>query len=177
MAGRGLNTSGNVCFMPPNLKLNAVAFISPQNYPILIRTFTKQEDPVKYHYIAHTSLDVIEERVTAGGKGCECYLGLLFAMEDVAVYGYITPLKVKIVTAFPLTDSVVRDVEIATIFKALHMAYYSSVSNPFLRLESSRENGGEQSALLGVGSSKWKIFMRRIDEISRLVGTTNTSPL
>ena len=62
MAGRGLNTSGNVCFMPPNLKLNAVAFISPQNYPILIKTFTKQEDPVKYHYIAHTSLDVIEER-------------------------------------------------------------------------------------------------------------------
>ena len=48
--------------MPPNLKLNAVAFISPQNYPILIRTFVKQEDPVKYHYIAHTSLDVIEER-------------------------------------------------------------------------------------------------------------------
>ena len=121
--------------MPPNLKLNAVAFISPQNYPILIRTFVKQEDPVKYHYIAHTSLDIIEERgsclhflfwiqkrntnpsriVTAGGKACECYLGLLFAMEDIAVYGYITPLKVKIVIAFPLTDSVVRDAEITTV--------------------------------------------------------------
>lgn len=48
--------------MPPNLKLNAVAFISPQNYPILIKTFVKHEDPVKYHYIAHTSLDIIEER-------------------------------------------------------------------------------------------------------------------
>jgi hypothetical protein len=43
--------------------LNAVAFISPQNHPILIRTFTKQDDhAIKYHYIAHTSLDVIEER-------------------------------------------------------------------------------------------------------------------
>ena len=120
--------------MPPNLKLNAVAFISPQNYPILIKTFVKHEDPVKYHYIAHTSLDIIEERgswlhsvlgtvrsansrriVTAGGKACECYLGLLFAMEDVAVYGYITPLKVKIVIALPLTDSVVRDAEITTV--------------------------------------------------------------
>ena len=121
--------------MPPNLKLNAVAFISPQNYPILIRTFIKQEDPVKYHYFAHTSLDIIEERgscllfvpntkgivltpsriVTAGGKACECYLGLLFAMEDIAVYGYITPLKVKIVIAFPLTDSVVRDAEITAV--------------------------------------------------------------
>ena len=132
--GRGLHKIRRR-FMPPNLKLNAVAFISPQNYPILIRTFVKQEDPVKYHYIAHTSLDIIEERgscllflfciqkritdpsriVTAGGKACECYLGLLFAMEDIAVYGYITPLKVKIVIAFPLTDSVVRDAEITTV--------------------------------------------------------------
>jgi hypothetical protein len=55
------------------------------------------------------------------------------------------------------------------------MAYYSSVSNPFLRLEGSKENGGEQSSLLGVGSSKWKFLMYRIDEISRLVGTTNAS--
>jgi len=46
--------------MPPQ-RLNAVAFISPQNHPILIRTFKKQ-DELKYHYIAHTSLDVIEER-------------------------------------------------------------------------------------------------------------------
>jgi hypothetical protein len=33
-------------------------------------------------------------------------------MEDVAVYGYITPLKVKIVLALALSDSVVRDLEI-----------------------------------------------------------------
>jgi hypothetical protein len=49
--------------MAPNLKLNAVVFISPQNHPILIRTFSKQDGhAIKYHYIAHTSLDVIEER-------------------------------------------------------------------------------------------------------------------
>ncbi|KAF8165367.1 Sedlin [Crassisporium funariophilum] len=162
--------------MPPNLKLNAVAFISPQNHPILIRTFNKQEDhAIKYHYIAHTSLDVIEERVIAGGKSCDCYLGLLFSMEDVAVYGYITPLKVKIVIALPLSDSVVRDVEITTIFKALHMAYYSSVSNPFLRLENPSDTGGEQSPLLLVGSSKWNNFKRRVDEISWVVGNTSMS--
>ena len=49
--------------MAPNLRLNAVAFVSPQNHPILIRTFIKQEEyAIKYHYIAHTSLDIIEER-------------------------------------------------------------------------------------------------------------------
>lgn len=47
--------------MAPLLRLNAVAFISPQNHPILIRTFEKG-DELKYHYVAHTSLDVIEER-------------------------------------------------------------------------------------------------------------------
>lgn len=49
--------------MPPGLKLNAVAFVSPQNHPILIRTFNKQDEhEIKYHYITHTSLDVVDER-------------------------------------------------------------------------------------------------------------------
>ncbi|KAG6821254.1 hypothetical protein H0H93_002364 [Arthromyces matolae] len=102
--------------MAPNLRLNAVAFISPQNHPILIQTFAKQDEhSIKYHYIAHTSLDVIEERVNAAGKPTDCYLGLLYAMEDVAVYGYITPLKVKIVIAIALSDSVVKDMEVVMV--------------------------------------------------------------
>ena len=36
-------------------------------------------------------------------------------MEDVAVYGYITPLKVKIIIALALTDSVVRDADVITV--------------------------------------------------------------
>ena len=36
-------------------------------------------------------------------------------MEDVAVYGYITPLKVKIVLALALTDSVVKDADIINV--------------------------------------------------------------
>lgn len=117
--------------MAPPLKLNAIAFISPQNYPILIRTTAKDE--LKYHYIAHTSLDVIEERgescavfrcrsrrtggfvANSGNKSTDCYLGLLYAMEDVAVYGYMTPLKVKIVLALALSDNVVRDAEVCMV--------------------------------------------------------------
>lgn len=53
--------------MAPQLQLQAVAFISPQNHPILVRSFAnanfkKHDDDLKYHYIAHTSLDVIDER-------------------------------------------------------------------------------------------------------------------
>lgn len=47
--------------MPQPLRVNAVALISPESHPILIRTFQKG-DELKYHYVAHTSLDVIEER-------------------------------------------------------------------------------------------------------------------
>ena len=36
-------------------------------------------------------------------------------MEDVAVYGYVTPLKVKIVLALALSDSVVKDVEVIMV--------------------------------------------------------------
>ncbi|KAF7790092.1 hypothetical protein EIP86_001042 [Pleurotus ostreatoroseus] len=102
--------------MPPQLRLNAVAFVSPQNHPILIRTFGQQpKDELKYHYIAHTSLDVIEERISAANanKSVECYLGLLF-VEDVAVYGFMTPLKVKIIIALELSDAVVRDADVIT---------------------------------------------------------------
>lgn len=119
--------------MAPNLRLNAVAFISSNNHPIFIRTFTKQDEhAIKYHYIAHTSLDVIEERgqlsrlpfcrlmhrciaVNSSTKATDCYLGLLYTMEDVAVYGYITPLKVKIVLALALSDSVVKDLEVTMV--------------------------------------------------------------
>lgn len=47
--------------MPPQLRINAVAFISSQNAPILIHTYGNQQE-LKYQYIAHTSLDIFEER-------------------------------------------------------------------------------------------------------------------
>jgi len=143
--------------MAPPLRPNAVAFISPQNHPILIRTLEKG-DELKYHYVAHTSLDVIEERTNGPTKSNDCYLGLLYAMDDIAAYGYITPLKMKIVLALPLTDSVVRDAEVIMTFKALHLAYYHASSNPFIRLHDTPT---------GVGSAKWKRFRQKVDEISR----------
>ncbi|KAF8655305.1 hypothetical protein AX16_003202 [Volvariella volvacea WC 439] len=162
--------------MAPNFRMNAVAFISPQNHPILIRTFSGQDEyAIKYHYIAHTSLDVIDERVHSGSKSTDCYLGFLYALEDVAVYGYITPLKVKIILALALSDSVIRDLEINSIFKALHMAYYASISNPFLKLNPTVDGYSDHSPYLLVGSAKWKSFRRRVDEIVKAVGNMQTS--
>ncbi|KAI0070565.1 Sedlin [Panus rudis PR-1116 ss-1] len=157
--------------MPPPLRLNAVAFVSPQNHPILIRTFSQsREDELKYHYIAHTSLDVIDERIMAAvaAKSNDPYLGLLY-VEDVAVYGYMTPLKVKIIITLELTDAVVKDIDVITIFRALHTAYRRSVGNPFLRLNTPAENITDHSILVSAGSPRWKAFRKRIDEIGKAV--------
>lgn len=58
---------------------------------------------------------LLTDAVNANTKSAECYLGLLYAMEDVAVYGYVTPLKVKIVLALALSDFVVRDADIISV--------------------------------------------------------------
>ena len=50
------------------------------------------------------------------------------------------------------------------------MAYYSAVSNPFLKFDTSMEVSNDHSRHL-VGSPKWKNFRIRVDEISRVVGS------
>ena len=46
-----------------SLEIRAMAFISSQNHPMLVRTFKgREEDELKFHYVAHTALDVMEER-------------------------------------------------------------------------------------------------------------------
>ncbi|KZT72489.1 Sedlin [Daedalea quercina L-15889] len=161
--------------MPPQPRLNAVAFVSPQNHPILIRTFAQpRQDELKYHYIAHTSLDVIEERIASAqaAKSTECYLSLLYTMEDVAVYGYVTPLRVKIILALALTDAVVRDVDVIAVFRAMHTAYRLSIANPFLKVNMPLEGVNDHAAMLAAGSAKWKAFRQRVDDVGRAMGAS-----
>ncbi|KAH7102769.1 Sedlin [Auriculariales sp. MPI-PUGE-AT-0066] len=160
--------------MAPLLKINAVAFVSAQNFPIMVRSFAGDNDDLKYHYLAHTSLDVIEER-TSQPKLNECYLGLLFSMEEVAVYGFVTPLKLKIILALALTDTVVRDADIILVFKAFHAAYARSIANPFLRLHTSPESSGlvdPSPALLteaNADARRTTAFKQRVDDVARTI--------
>jgi len=55
------------------------------------------------------------------------------------------------------------------------MAYYSSISNPFLKLDSFGDGSNEQSSIITVGSHKWKSFRRRVDEIGHIIGTGTVS--
>lgn len=63
----------------------------PQNYPLYIRS-VPTENELKFHYTVHTSLDVVDEKISAMGKALvdqrELYLGLLYPTEDYKVYLY-----------------------------------------------------------------------------------------
>lgn len=60
-----------------------------QNYPLYIRSIPT-ENELKFHYMVHTSLDVVDEKISAMGKALvdqrELYLGLLYPTEDYKVY-------------------------------------------------------------------------------------------
>jgi hypothetical protein len=120
----------------------------------------------------------------------ESYLGFLYALEEVAVYGYVTPLKLKIVLALALSDAVVRDADVISVrpllspvlsstpalilpssqvFKALHWAYYRAAANPFLKLNTPLDSTSTDNALV-VGSPQWASFRRRVDEVARASG-------
>lgn len=58
---------------------------------------------------------LISPQVTANPKNTESYLGLLYTMDDVAVYGYITVSKMKIILALSLSDTVVKDAEVVNV--------------------------------------------------------------
>uniref|UniRef100_A0AAA9TQP8 Trafficking protein particle complex subunit 2L n=3 Tax=Bos TaxID=9903 RepID=A0AAA9TQP8_BOVIN len=62
-----------------------VAVIAKENYPLYIRSIPT-ENELKFHYMVHTSLDVVDEKISAMGKALvdqrELYLGLLYPTED-----------------------------------------------------------------------------------------------
>ncbi|NXS45175.1 TPC2L protein, partial [Pandion haliaetus] len=106
----------------------------PQNYPLYIRS-VPTENELKFHYTVHTSLDVVDEKISAMGKALvdqrELYLGLLYPTEDYKVYGYVTNSKVKFVMVVDSSNTALRDNEIRSMFRKLHNSYTDIMCNPF----------------------------------------------
>ncbi|CAH1779537.1 unnamed protein product [Owenia fusiformis] len=111
-----------------------VSVIAKENYPLFIKTIPT-ENELKFYYTVHTSLDVVEEKVSAVGKTAndlrELYLGLLYPTEDYKVYGYVTNTKIKFVIVVETSNTSLRDNEIRSMFRKLHNAYVDMLCNPF----------------------------------------------
>lgn len=63
--------------------------LTPQNSPLLLRC-TRSEHELQFHYIVHTCLDFVEEKIMQSNKSGsdvrELYLGLLFSNEEVKAW-------------------------------------------------------------------------------------------
>jgi len=91
-------------------------------------------------------------------------------MDGLSVYGYIAPTKMKIVTAFTPSEVPVKDTEAIMIFKALHLAFYRAVSNPFLRLGLSETETIDTAKLLNSNDKKWKLLEREVNKVAEATG-------
>uniref|UniRef100_A0A1D5RHB2 Trafficking protein particle complex subunit 2-like protein n=1 Tax=Macaca mulatta TaxID=9544 RepID=A0A1D5RHB2_MACMU len=118
---------------PPKLAV-CIAVIAKENYLFYIRS-TPTENELKFHYMVHTSLDVVDEKISAMAKALvdqrELYLDLLYPTEDYKVYGYVTNSKVKFVMVVDSSNTALRDNEIRSMFRKLHNSYTDVMCNPF----------------------------------------------
>ncbi|XP_075743660.1 trafficking protein particle complex subunit 2-like protein isoform X2 [Rhipicephalus microplus] len=104
------------------------------NSPLFVKTVTPCNE-LKFLYTIHTSLDVVEEKISPGNKSSgdvrELYLGLLYPTEDYKVYGYVTNTKTKFIVIVETSRTTLRDNEIRQMFHKLHASYCDVVCNPF----------------------------------------------
>lgn len=136
-----------------------VAVVGPANNPLFIQTYRSdnvvtgmQEDPIKFHYILHCSLDAFEEKASSSEKSRDnkdSYLGLLYPTEDYKVYGYLTSTHVKLILVMH-TFNTSKEGDVRQVFQSLHSAYIDAVSNPFYTPGKKIES---------------KVFERKVDEI------------
>ena len=116
-----------------------ISILGKDNNPLYIRAFGLH-DQLRFHFIVHTALDFVEEKVAAqrqqvaqqtAGAGVkhDCYLGLLYPIEELRVYGYLTNCRVKLVAV--LDDEDVKEEQMKALFRRLHALYVDTVSNPF----------------------------------------------
>ncbi|XP_064466856.1 trafficking protein particle complex subunit 2-like protein isoform X1 [Ornithodoros turicata] len=112
----------------------AVAVIGKENSPLFVKTVSPSNE-LKFLYTIHTSLDVVEEKVSPANKSSgdvrELYLGLLYPTEYYKVYGYVTNTKTKFILIVETSHTTLRDNEIKQMFHKLHAAYADVVCNPF----------------------------------------------
>ena len=64
-----------------------------------------------------------------GASKHDCYLGLLYPIEELRVYGYLSNCRVKLMAV--LDDEEVKDAEMKALMRRLHALYVDTVSNPF----------------------------------------------
>ena len=141
---------------PLTMTIVALSIIGKENQPLYLRTFGQQPGggatdnmqgsggELRFHFICHTALDFVEEKVeaqrhasgasgagagAAGGSKLDMYLGLLFPFEEYCIHGYLTNTRIKLIAVVDEEDA--KDAEMRALFRRLHTLYIDTISNPF----------------------------------------------
>ncbi|KAL3900994.1 MAG: hypothetical protein SGCHY_000935 [Lobulomycetales sp.] len=130
------------------MEIQCIAIIGPQNNLLFIKTFpasVAQPDAAaqqeadrdtrrKFHFLCHTACDVFDTAVAsatvAAGSG---YLGLLYSLEDLAIFGYRTNTRAKLLIVTLVSDRIIKDADVVSKFKQIHTAYVRHIANPFTK--------------------------------------------
>jgi hypothetical protein len=111
-----------------------VAVVGKDNSPKYISCLNPELE-LQFQYKVHTSLDVVEEKLSSIGKTSsdvrELYLGLLYSTEEHKVFGYVTNTKMKFIIVVESSNTLLRDNEVRMMFRKLHTIYTDVVCNPF----------------------------------------------
>jgi hypothetical protein len=76
----------------------------------------QQSDETQFLFIAHSSLDIFEEKLAtnaAPGAAADLYLGLLYPTDTYQVFGYVTNTKAKLVVI--TDDADVKDLDVKSV--------------------------------------------------------------
>ncbi|KAG0657039.1 hypothetical protein C6P46_006701 [Rhodotorula mucilaginosa] len=90
------------------LAILSIAVLGKHGNPLFLESYSNRrggQADLKWHYAAHTALDFFEERDAPAYKTTDSYLGMLYAMEDYAVYA--------VVSSFHLCDLAANEVSFA----------------------------------------------------------------
>jgi len=128
-----------------------VAIVGKANNPLYVKSFNSQTDDLKFHFIIHSALDLVEIRNAEGYSSG--FLGLLYPTENFRVYGFVTNTRIKLFAV--VDDSSVKEIDVKQFFDRFHTLYVKTVSNPF-------HNFDEE-----IDSSKFQV------EIARLVAQSS----
>lgn len=114
-----------------------VAVIGKENSPLYIVGCSDCQE-LNFHYSRLTSLDVVEEKLTAGTTNkasCsdhrDLYLGSLNSSENQKVFSYVTNTNIKFIIIVDYTNTSLGDNVTRLMFRKLHTAYMNVVANPF----------------------------------------------
>jgi len=145
------------------LPILALAIIGKKGQPLYIRNFTSSsggEADLKWHYAAHVSLDIFDERDALPTTLVDCYFGLLYAMEDYACYGYQSNTRIRFVLCLPMKDTLIKDTEVKLVFKSVHAAYIQHICNPFYQIPLDNPNPNATTSTI-----KSQVFDQQINRI------------